>query len=95
MMAMALDEGREDNHAQEVGEHSWAPTQWEKVEQVLKQGFEKLEMGIQNMAYNQLTMNSNFNCMIDQLIELMENREKPQCKVVDEHAMHLGNMSNP
>ena len=52
-------------------------------------------MGIQNMACNQLTMNSNFNYMMDQLIELMENREKPKCKVVDEHAMNLGNMSNP
>ena len=47
------------------------------------------------MACNQVTMNAKFNNEMDQLIELMETREKPQCKVVDEPTMHASNTPNP
>ena len=78
-----------------MGEPSIASTQWEKLAQVLESGFDKMEMSIRNLARNQITMNGNFNGKMDQLLELMQTREKPHCNAADGPALHSGNMPNP
>ena len=46
MMGMSLDEVREKNRFQEMGESSRASTQWENLTQFMENRFNRMEMGI-------------------------------------------------